>query len=390
MAQSPLRAFLPVLAITAAVLACALLVNLDLPYLGYAIASAFLFHLHSKPGWKELLLAVAIAVALGALRLLVIGHPGDISGFKGAMLGLGSFLVLGIRAARSSGIERRRLFVLLGPAAGLVFFIYAVQHALTLSAHLYPKTFDLYLYSFDSSFGFQPSFVLGRLFHRSTIIRDAGYLTYQTLPLVMALVYLGYVDARATKPNWRLLQLFFVTGLLGWIFYNLVPATGPAYAFQGAFPVAFPYGAVPTPLLERISVNPAFPRNAIPSLHMTWVLLLWWSCRPFPRWARAALLAYLLMTLLATLGTGEHYFVDLLAAAPFALLVQSLCQSSIPLRTRMLPLVTGLGFTLVWLTLARFGTAFVLRSPFIPWTLAILSTAAVFLLEPMLHPRPAD
>ena len=385
--SAPTRALLPALAITAAVVACALFVNIDLPYLGYAIASAFLFHVHSKPGWRQLLLAVAIAVALGALRLVLIGHPPDISGFKGAMLGLGSFLVLGVRAARSSGIERKRLFVLLGPAAGLVFFIFAVQHALTLSAHLYPKTFDLYLYTFDSSFGFQPSFFVGRWFRRSAIIRDLGYLTYQTLPLVMALVYLGYVDPRATRPNWLLLRLFFVTGLLGWIFYNFVPATGPVYAFPGAFPAAAPDAAAAPQFLQRIFVNPAFPRNAIPSLHVTWVLLLWWSCRWFARWARAALLAYLLMTLIATLGTGEHYFVDLLAAVPFALLVESLCQSSIPLRTRVLALATGLVLTLLWLTLVRFGTAFVLRGPFIPWTVAIVFTAAVLLLEPTLHPK---
>jgi hypothetical protein len=342
----PIVRFLLSLAITAAVAACALSINLDLPYLGYAVASAFLFHVHSKPGWKQLLLAVAIAVVLGAMRFLIIGYPPDMSGFKAAMLGLGSFLVLAIRAVNSTGIERKRLFALLGPAFGLAFFIFAVQHALIFSGQLYPQTFDLYLYTFDASFGFQPSFAFARIFHRSVIVRDIGYLTYQTLPLAMALVYLGYIDPRATKPNWRLLQLFFGTGLLGWLFYNFVPATGPVYAFPGVFPYAAVSHPFSQPLLHRISVNPAFPRNAIPSLHVAWVLLLWWSRGPFPRWVRAALLLYLFMTLIATLGTGEHYFVDLIAAVPFALLVESSCQSSIPLRTRLLPFLAGLVLTL--------------------------------------------
>jgi hypothetical protein len=370
------------LAVLSTVVASALWINLDLPYLGYAMASAFLFHVHSKPGWRQLLLAVAIAVALGALRLIVMGHPPDMSGFKASMLGLGSFLVLGIRAANSSGIDRKRLFVLLGPALGLVFFIFAVQHALNLTGQIYPKTFDLYLYAFDSSFGFQPSFALGRLFHASAPVRIVGYLTYQTLPLAMALVYLGYLDPHATKPNWNLLRLFFGTGVLGWLLYNFVPAVGPLYAFPGEFP----YGA-PSQLqhvLERVSVNPDFPRNAIPSLHMTWVLLLWWSCRPFPRWARIAALLYLLVTFVATMGIGEHYLVDLVTAAPFALMVEALCQSSIPLRTRLLPLFAGLALTFMWLALVRFGIPFVQKSSVIPWTLAGLSTAAVLLLEPRL------
>jgi len=373
------------LAITAAVVAFALSINLDLPYLGYATASAFLFHVHAKPGWKQLLLAAAIALVLGAMRIFIMGHPPDTSGFKAAMLGLGSFLVLGIRAASCSGVERKRLFVLLGPALGLVLFIFGVQHALNVAGQLHPKTFDLYLYTFDGSFGFQPSFVLGRLFHRSAAIRDLSYLTYQTLPLAMALVYLGYIDPRASQPNWRLLQLFFATGIVGWLFYNFVPATGPLYAFPSAFPYGVPPGALALPI-ERITVSTEFPRNAIPSLHVAWVLLLWWSCRPFARWARVASVLYLLVTIIATMGIGEHYLVDLIAAIPFALMVEALCLSSAAHRARVLSFFAGLVLTLAWLGLVRLGTPLVLKSWLVPWTLAILSTAAVLLLEPTLHP----
>jgi hypothetical protein len=377
--------FILSVAVVAAVIAFALWINLDLPYLGFATASAFLFHIHSKPGWKQLLLAVALAVLLGALRLSVMGRPPDINGFKAAMLGLGSFLVLAVRAAQSFGIERKRGLALLGPALGLVVFIFAVQHALDLTGRLYPKTFDLYLYAFDGSFGFQPSFALGRLFHASAPIRILGYLTYQTLPLAMALVYLGYIDSAATTPNWNLLRLFFGAGLLGWLFYNFVPATGPAYAFPGAFPFGVPAHPLLPRLLDRLSVNPEFPRNAIPSLHMTWVLLLWWSSRPFPRWARLASLLYLLITLVATMGIGEHYFVDLVAAAPFALAVEAFCQSSISLRSRLLPLGTGLFLTCMWLALVRFGVSLSLKSSLIPWTLTALSTMTVLFMEPRLH-----
>jgi PAP2 superfamily len=371
------------LLIAAAVVACAIWVNLATPYLAFSMAAAFLFHIRSKPPLKELGLAVAIAAALAVVRLLVVPHnPHDPAGFAAAMLGLGSFLVLGVRAARSSGLDRKRLFVLLGPALGLVFFIFSAQRALNLADLLYPKTFDLYLYVFDGSLGFEPSFLLGHLFQHSLVIRNIGLLAYETLPLVMALVYAGYIDPRATKPAWYILELFFAAGLLGWVFYNFVPGTGPAYAFAGLFPDrGLPYHLLHRLLLERIPVSGDFPRNAIPSLHMGWVLLLWWSCRRFSRGARVAAFLYLLVTIMATLGTGEHYFIDLVVGVPFALMVEALCQSAIPFGKRLVPLSAGLLMTLAWLSLIRFGTPLMLKSAAIPWALVLASTAFVFWLE---------
>ena len=47
----------------------------------------------------------------------------------------------------------------------------------------------------------------------------------------------------------------------------------------------------------------------MPSLHVAWALLVYWLWRS-SRW-RWIVLAYLLLTMLATLGGGEHYLVDL-------------------------------------------------------------------------------
>jgi len=371
------------LLIAAAVVAWALWVNLDTPYLAFSMAAAFLFHVRSKPPARELAFALAVAAVLAIARLVFVpGHPRDVAGFVAAMIGLGSFLVLGMRAVRSSDVERKRVFVLLGPALGLVFFIFSAQRALNLADLLYPKTFDLYLYAFDGSLGFQPSFVLGQLFEHSAFVRSVGFLAYQTLPLVMALVYAGHIDPRATRPAWYILELFFAAGLLGWIFYNFVPGTGPAYAFHGMFPDrALPYRVLHRLLLERIPVSSDFPRNAIPSLHMGWVLLLWWSCRRFALWARAAALLFLVVTVMATMGTGEHYFIDLVVAAPFALMVEALCQSGISPRKRVVPLIAGCTMTVAWLSLIRFATPIVLKSRIIPWTLVVASTSLALWLE---------
>ncbi|HUK23343.1 MAG TPA: phosphatase PAP2 family protein [Terriglobales bacterium] len=372
-----------ILLLASAIAAWAVWVNLETPYLAFSMAAAFLFHVRSKPPLKELALALGIGAVLAGIRLAVVPrNPHDYAGFVAAMAGLGSFLVLGVRAIRSSGIERKRLFVLLGPALGLVFFIFSAQRALNLADLLYPKTFDLYLYTFDGSLGFEPSFLMGQLFHHSVVIREIGLLAYATLPLVMALVYAGWIDPHATKPAWYILELFFLAGFLGWAFYNFVPGTGPAYAFAGLFPErGLSYNLLHRLLLERVPVSANFPRNAIPSLHMGWVLLLWWSCRRFSRWARAAAFLYLLITVMATLGTGEHYFIDLVVAAPFALMVEALCQSALPFRRRLAPLLTGLLMTVAWLSLIRFGTPLMLHSRLIPWGLIVISTVAAFFVE---------
>ena len=374
-------------AFAVAVVAAALSINLQTPYLAFSVASAFVFHLRSRPRNWEVLAAVAIAGLLAAARLALRGaEPGAVVGLVAAMVGSGSFLVLGFRAVRAKDEDRRRILALLGPALGLVFFISSAQRALNLADLLYPKTRDIYLYAFDGSLGFQPSFLMGRLFKYSALVRLLGVLAYTTLPLVMTIVYAGNIDPKSAKPNWYILELFFAAGLLGWVLYNLVPGTGPAYAFNGMFPDQYlPYRVLHRLALEPVAVGTDFPRNAIPSLHMAWVLLLWWSCRKFSWPARAGALLYVMLTVMATLGTGEHYLVDLAAAVPFALAVEALCLRSVAFRRRLAPLLVGASLTLGWLGLVRFGVPLALQARAIPWLCIVMSTAAVLWIERRLH-----
>ncbi|MGB9266211.1 MAG: phosphatase PAP2 family protein [Terriglobales bacterium] len=188
---------------------------------------------------------------------------------------------------------------------------------------LHPKTFDLYLYSFDCSLGVQFSFLVGRVFSQHLWFRFAALVFYIALPLPLALVYAAHLRLRS-KAAFPIMLAFLATGPLGVLFYNMVPATGPVHVFGQNFP----WHPLVTSqarhlLLETIAVPGA--RNAIPSLHMAWVLLVWWNSKGLARWIRAIAMAFVVFTVLATLGTGEHYFVDLVVAFPFAVMVQALC-----------------------------------------------------------------
>jgi PAP2 superfamily len=356
--------------------------DLNEPYLPFAIAGGLMFYLRAQPKASEQI--VWLTCSLGFALLVPFPHTKDwiIRGSIGlAMLGFGAFLMLGLRWIWSELAARRQTTALLAPASALVFFVFSAQRVLSVANLLYPKTYDLYLYVADGAFGFQPSFVFARAMARLPGLAFACLLAYLSLPFVMALVYALRLPRNAQQPSWDIISLFMLAGLGGWVLYNVVSATGPIYAFRAIFPwQALPYHSLPKLLLERISVSGDAPRNAAPSLHMAWALLLFWSTQGLSRSLRIFLGIYLGLTVLATLGTGEHYLVDLLAAIPFALMVLAIVSPgrTIGLLPRCLAASSGLWLCLAWLLLLRYGVKMLLMSRVVPWGLSVLTCAAVW------------
>jgi hypothetical protein len=89
------------------------------------------------------------------------------------------------------------------------------------------------------------------------------------------------------------------------------------------------------------------------------------------------------LTVFATLGTGEHYFVDLVASMPFAIAIQAIVSPHeiVPVRIRLTTAGIGLGLTLTWLFLVRYATKLMFVSPLVPWTLIAVSCIVVFVLQ---------
>ncbi len=63
------------------------------------------------------------------------------------------------------------------------------------------------------------------------------------------------------------------------------------------------------------------PRNCIPSLHLTWALL---AVAYSPRSLRYPSAVLAILIAFSTIGLGEHYIVDLIAAVPFTVLIVAL------------------------------------------------------------------
>ena len=360
-------------------------VSLNVPYLPAAIAGGLAFFLRLRAGRHEK--ALWILTSLGFIPVLRFAslHGQIVQSFAVlSVFGWAAFVLLGLRWLWSSGDARRTAWALLAPAVSIVFFVFSAQHALSLANLLHPRTFDLYLYAFDGSFGFQPSFFFGRVMAHSFLLRNAAVLTYVSLPFVMAVVYALRQSPDAKQPAWDVMTMLMLAGMGGWVLYNVVPATGPAFAFARDFPWrSLPYSSLHKLFLEQIPVAGDFPRNAIPSLHMAWVLLIYWSAKGLSRWSRFFLIGYAVLTVVATLGTGEHYFVDLVASLPFALAIYAMvCPDHKPALTSRLSVVaSGLGLTLAWLLLVRFDTKWMLSSPLLPWSLSVATVVAVVFMN---------
>lgn len=365
------------------VIAAARLINFDEPYLSFAVAGGLAFFLRCRPSRWEIYIWLPVSAIL-----LEIIHPPSVPfwvlrvGSGLAVLGLGALHLLGLRLLWSDRKDRENARVLLVPALVLISLMLATAWALRWTGVLNPKTDDGWLYAFDGSLGFQPSFVIGQVMYRSLFLTRLTLLTYLSLPFAMAAVCAWRIPIGTTKASWHTLAVLLLAGGVGGVLYNVVPATGPLYAFAHDFPWHYvPYKDLGSFALEKMPIPAGIPRNGMPSLHVAWVILLCWNSRKLPAWFRVAMVSYALTTVVATLGSGQHYLMDLVVSVPFALAVQAGASRMFYRRRLAASLVIGTGLTFAWLILIRFGVHWMFASPLLPWTLVVSSTTLSFWLE---------
>ena len=349
-------------------------------FFGLALASVIIIHLRVRPSWQDALLILAGTFFFAAVDFRVLHFKPAIMAWP-SFAGLSSLLIFGLRTVWAKDSDRRLLLLGFVPSLLFVTSEYFADNLLQWTSAIHPKVFDLYLFSFDASLHVQFPFLVGQAFSLWPTLRTAGLLFYIGLPIPIALIYAGRVLRMREKaiPSF---VAFLATGPVGILFYNLLPALGPVHVFGQAFP----WHPLPTERASHLLVEPIAlvgAPNAIPSLHMAWVLLVWWYSRGLSWWERAIAFAFLFFTVLATLGTGEHYFIDLVVAFPFALLMASLCEFSQPFleQWRLIALAFGLLATLAWLFALRYSLHFFWISAILPWTFCAATIAVSVLFE---------
>jgi hypothetical protein len=200
-------------------------------------------------------------------------------------LGCGGVLLMTWYTIRGSRTDRGNLRI----GAALPLFVIFTALALSQVTRLTPHTYDAWLLQTD--FGVSAAVRNWALDH-PWLMTATGFL-YCALPLAAALVIAGTKGADRNRLLWAL----FIAAVLAVPCYLLIPAVGPVHLNQ-----------------------PDAPRNCMPSLHLTWATLLWVNAPV--TWLKRFALAFVAITAFATLATGEHYAIDLVAAIPFACAVQ--------------------------------------------------------------------
>jgi hypothetical protein len=232
-------------------------------------------------------------------------------------------------------------------------------------------------FQFTGGLGFQPSFSVGRLFSRYAALQQVCRLVYAALPLEVSVLY-GWHRMNRRRLSANILMLCLGSNVAGYLLYYCFPAAGPVYAFGKLFPWRPP--ELSSLLIQTVQI-PVAPRNAMPSVHVAAALLVFWNSIAWPKWARAVTGLFLLLTILATLGFGEHYLVDAVVAMPFSLALQAAATTALPWKSpaRKNALIGGALAVGIWLVLLRTGAPVFRMSAAIAWS-AVAGTVILCLV----------
>ena len=351
---------------------------LDDAFFGLALASVVILHQRVGPSWLDAAWTAAGMAVLGIVDFHFLHYPPKVMAWF-SFLGLSSFAIM---VLRSIWTQSRRMFLYAWiPGAAFVMSDYFASSMLEWTAKAHPKTLDLYLLSFEGSLRTQLAFVAGQLYARLPTLHNFALIAYMGLAIPITTIYAGRL-VRFKEGAFPAMLAFLVTGPIGILFYNLFPASGPHNLFRSNFPFhPFPIADLPRLALAPLAIPG--PRNAMPSLHLAWTLLAWWYSRGLSWMERAIAFAFLVLTAFATMGTGEHFFVDLVVAFPFALLICGLCAYPVSWKDsrRVAAILVGLGVTLAWLATLRYGAKLFWSSPIVPWALSAATMAIAYIRQ---------
>lgn len=346
--------------------------TLSSSFLAIALFSIFLILLRTRTNWRELSAVLILFLGLALLDIRILGFAIHWPVWP-SFLGLASLIVLAFRVIWSDGSARRTALFVLIPSFLFAASEWCASYFLDWTEIAHPKVLDLFLYSFDSSLHWQIAFYLGTLFQRFPYFALISVLFYLGLPIAIGLTFAGCLmrDRENALPSF---VAFLLTGPLGAVFYNIFPALGPIHLL----PHNYPWHPLPMQAVSHLVLQPvalAGPRNAIPSLHAAWIFLVLYYSRRLSIPEKIAAVIFVVFTLLATLGTGEHYFVDLVVAVPFALLVAALTPCLIGRASTVLiaPIGSSLALILIWFALLRYEAHIFWISPVIPWGFCLVT-----------------
>jgi predicted membrane-bound spermidine synthase len=342
-------------------------------FLSSALLGAYLIYL--SDGRSRAQFSAVTLLGVGLEVILAFNRPESASSISGTLLHLGTGLGVVAITAQTFALRkpdegkrrevRRTLYsMLLMPG-----FIAVSISVLDLTKILHPRVLDASVFMMDTAFSSAPSFSLSRAIQEMPFLRGVLVIVYMHLPAACAAVYALGRRSKKGRQHDDLINVFLWVGVAGFVVYHVVPVVGPASFFRDAFPNR-------PPAVENIKAIQylAIPenRNCFPSLHTAWALLIAIYGSRLGRVAGLFSWLFAGLTLLATVGLGLHYVMDLVAALPFLLAIQTWRMKDTKLRSL---LVNSLGLFGLWSLAVLFGGALFRDTPILTWFCSIITLA---------------
>lgn len=168
--------------------------------------------------------------------------------------------------------------------------------------------YDLYVYRIDQLIHLgEPGVAMGQFLLPSVWGLWFINLSYGLIAAAVMFLLIAY----ESRPDFReVVYAILLSITLAPLLYAAFPVSGPRFAFTG-FP-SIP--ALVAPHVIHLHDAP----NGVPSVHFAIALMVWWYAR---RWPIGLVLgtAFVLLTGVATLASGQHYIFDLVVAVPYTI-----------------------------------------------------------------------
>lgn len=202
-----------------------------------------------------------------------------------------------------------------------------------------PWKYDYILARLDAALGVSAA-TLAPAIHQGPAHWPLQITYWLMVPMMVA----WFAVARRNGLSGSLVLAYVTEMLVGPTLYALLPACGPLYAFRKAW-LHPPFVA---PTVIKLSGGP----NAFPSLHLATALVF--VLFSGGRFTRSASVVFLAATALATISTGEHYVIDLVAGLAFG------CFAASVGRRKIKPSLLWLAVVLAWSFSVRWGSGFLI------------------------------
>ncbi|WP_083897705.1 phosphatase PAP2 family protein [Nocardia vinacea] len=280
--------------------------------------------------WNVRVRALAAAVGIDVVFVIIRAIEGRLF-----TVGNGPTIVLTalavIAAMRWTGARRETALRTIALGALLILATKVGEIWLDITAWACPTVLDPYAELADHALG-NPSWLVGQVLDAVGPV-PLGVVRWVYFELPVAAIVVAAWQLRGVTagmwPRHYLVRTFLTLGVVGPLFYVVFPVVGPVLAFgpegQG-FELADVWPNIVPALPSSVDSMPfdgITPRNCMPSLHTAWALSLFIHSRRGPLWLRWGGAFWLVCTLVATLGLGAHYGVDLVAGAALCLTVES-------------------------------------------------------------------